>query len=134
MELRTRYFDLGIWFWLHQPFLALKALSGVELMEEIKRIYALHHYNQNVSKVQGQAGPTQPQEAFTQAAVAPGDLCPCTGSQVLSRALTAMVAEDHRPGLGAWSALCTRSAGGQAPLCLAGQRLAAWAGPCDCDL
>ena len=43
-----------------------RALFGIGLMEEIKLLRALHHYNRNnISKVQGQAGSTLPEKAFT---------------------------------------------------------------------
>lgn len=43
-----------------------RVLFGIGLMEKIKLIRALHNYNQkNISKVQGQAGSTLPEKAFT---------------------------------------------------------------------
>ena len=45
VELRTQDFDFGVLFWVSSSSLAQRALSGIELMEEIKLVYSLHHYN-----------------------------------------------------------------------------------------
>lgn len=71
VELRTQYPDLGNLSLVPLTLSATKGALCIELKEEIKIIYALHHCNLEIfPKQTGTGGSISPQEAFTKVAVA----------------------------------------------------------------